>query len=72
MKNIWIPPNHKKWWRIHNQWKTDISQISKSEWAIERAREIAVNNPIELIKQKIYWFKSVRNSYWPDPFPPRF
>lgn len=72
-KQVWVSPNSKKWgWRIHKPWDSrDIIHLDNKKEAVEKAKEIAMNQKAELITQKKDWKIWERNSYGRDPFPPR-
>jgi len=85
MWNIWVSPNPNYWWRQHpNGWKDDIIKISNKESSIERARKIAKEHE-ENLKMTLQdyadkysnwnievWYNLTKNSYWRDPFPPKY
>lgn len=72
-KHIWVSPNSQGGWRVHKEWwKRDSVHTQTKDEAISRAREIAKRQDAELLIQKRDWKISMRNSYWRDPFPPRW
>lgn len=66
-KYVLVSPNPNWWWRKHEKGENDIILISPPELAIERAREIAKSQEIEMKRQWVIW---IPNSYGRDPFPP--
>lgn len=72
-KQVWVSPNPDGWWRVHKPWdKRDIVHLDRKDDAVNRAREIAKNQANELKIQNKDWKISQSNSYWRDPFPPRW
>ncbi|OGJ53896.1 hypothetical protein A3D11_04295 [Candidatus Peribacteria bacterium RIFCSPHIGHO2_02_FULL_49_16] len=50
----------------------DIVRVKSQEEGMEIAREIAINQRLELIVQKRNGTIGLKNTYFePDPFPPR-
>ena len=71
-KQIWVTPTD-GWWKVKQPDNSKASALTstKSE-AMSAAKQIAQNQWLEMIWQwkdgKIQW----RNSYWSDPFPPKW
>ena len=62
------------WWRkVHKSWsQRDSAHTQTKSEAINTARTIARNQKGEIIIQNKDGRISNRNSYWNDPFPPRW
>lgn len=72
VKQLWVSPKKWGWWRIHKSWaQRDSIHTQTKEEALQKARDIAKNQELELKAQKRNWKISCSNSYWRDPFPPR-
>lgn len=72
-KNQWVVPvNGGKQWGVRGQGNDRITSIHNTQHeAIERARNIAINQRSELIIQRRDGQIRERNSYGDDPFPPK-
>jgi hypothetical protein len=71
-KQVWVSPNADGGWRVHNSGsKRDSLHTSNKAEAVERAREIAKNQSLELRIQKKDGTIAESNTYGRDPFPPR-
>ncbi len=72
-KNQWVVPvNGGKQWGVRGQGNDRITSIHDTQHeAIERARNIAINQRSELIIQRRDGQIRERNSYGDDPFPPK-
>lgn len=72
-KNVWVSPKEWGGWRVHKEWaKRDSIHSQTKEDAVKKAKEIAKNSESELLVQKKDGRIWERNSYWRDPFPPRW
>lgn len=71
---IRVSPDSKNWWRrVHQPWNNrDSVHTPTKQEAINRAQEIARNQNLETKVQNKDWTISGGNSYWKDPFPPRW
>ncbi len=70
---MWVSPKVWWGWRVHKaKWSRESIHSQTKEEAVSRAREIAKNQKCELVVQNKNWYISQVNSYWRDPFPPRW
>lgn len=68
---IWVVPNENLW-KITIPWFSKEFFFKTKEKALEKAIEIAKRGKLELIIQWKDWKIQSRNSYWNDPFPPKW
>ncbi len=72
-KQVWVSPNPNGGWRVHKPWSIrDSVHTQSKEEAIKKARTIAKRHKAELLAQNKNGKIAMRNSYWRDPFPPRW
>ena len=72
-KQIWVSPKPGWGWRIHKPGAVrDSIHTQTKEEAVKRATILAKRHRAELIAQKKDGKIAMRNSYWRDPFPPRW
>lgn len=73
VKQIWVTPI-KNWWKVKqpNNSKASALTSTKKE-ALDIAKKISINQWLEMIWKWKDW-KEIqwRNSYWNDPFPPKW
>ena len=71
-KQIWVTPTDDGW-KVK---QPDNSKASALTWtkaeAMNTAKQIAQNQWLEMIWQTKDWKIQWRNSYWNDPFPPKW
>lgn len=72
-KQVWVSPKESGGWRVHNpnNDRDSIHTQTKQE-AVNAAKTIAQNQRAELKIQWKDWKIQEANSYWRDPFPPRW
>lgn len=70
-KQIWVVTNE-NWWKITAPWVSKEFIFKTKEKAVESAVKIAKKGKLELIIQWKDWKIQSRNSYWNDPFPPKW
>jgi hypothetical protein len=69
---IFVSPNGGDGWRVHRPGAArDIKHTATQTEAIGVAREVAINNSLELLIQGQNGQIRQKNSYGNDPFPPK-
>lgn len=69
--NQWVSPRHGNMWAVHGAGNSkDTALFSTQAQAIDRAREIAINQRSEVIVQRRDGRIRSKDSYGNDPHPP--